>query len=1351
MSVKRKPTEKRSASRAEKTSPKTHHPQGEPGTTPGRQEKTQEALKVSELRYRRLFETAQDGILLLNADSGQVEDVNPYLVKMLGYSHEQFLGKKIWEIGPLKDIIASKEAFRELQEKEYIRYENLPLETSDGRSIQVEFVSNVYRVDHTRVIQCNIRDITGHRQAEEDLHRTRSLMANAFKNSPLLMTISNLATGKYLEVNDSFCQVSGFSRQEAVGRTSVELGWISPQDRTRMVEELTRNGNVTGLELGLRSKSGNTIVCRYAGEIIHTAGGDRLYSTAEDITQSKLAGEKLKESEEKHRQLFETISQGVVYCDAGGKIISANPSAERILGLTRDQLIGKKVHHPEWKVFRADGSRLPAKEHPVPTALRTGKPVTGIVIRMVDPQRKEDRWLSITAIPIFLPGQGKPCQVYSTFEDITERRQAEAVLEEEIARRRMLFEQSPDGIVIVDPKTARFQDFNTAAHKQLGYTREEFSHLSVVDIEAGDTAEETWKHIEKMQQDGRSDFETLQRTRQGEIRNVHVIAQCIMDRSRQVYMCTWRDITNRKQMEEKLRTSKENLANILTTVPDGIVTVNLQGQITFANPAAEKILGLTQSAITSRHYNDPLWKIKAVDGTAFPDEQLPFSRVMKTGQPVYGVEHAIEYADDEHVILSINATPIFDQQGNLTGMTSALTDITERKQVDERLSIILKAVDAASDAIGISDAQGHHFYHNQALARLFGYATAEELEARGGGPAVVKDPQVAQEMFASIMRGDSWEGELEMVTRAGRVFPAFERADAIKDHDGRIIGLIGVITDISARRQAEQVIRQSEERFRSILDNIEDGYFEVDIKGNLTFFNPAHARILGRSAEELMGMNNRQYMTTEAAKTIFQAFNRVFNTGIPEQAVGFDLVRPDGIHRLVECTVSLMKDAGGRVSGFRGTLRDISERKQAQTLQNAVYRIATAADTTASLDELYAQIHQVISSVMPAESFYITLYDESQNLLQFPYFRDAEDEPFVGGVPPAQGLTAYVLRTGKSLLCTQAVHDELERQGEVKLLGVPSAIWLGVPLVVEGKTIGAMVVQHYTDPNAYGEREQHMLEFVSTQIAIAISRKQAEEEILRLNASLEQRVEERTRELHAAQEKLLRQEKLAVLGQLAGSVGHELRNPLGVINTSIYYLNMVLPEVDEKVKQHLSIIKQEVFTADKIIGDLLDFARVKSTDRQNFPVDLLVRQTLERFHVPPALELKLDLPGGLPDVFADPRQMEQVLGNLVTNACQAMTVQNSATGLMAGASLCISARAQDELVAIAVQDTGPGISPENMKKLFEPLFTTKARGIGLGLAVSRKLAEANGGRIEVESEPGKGSTFTLYLPAGGKA
>jgi PAS domain S-box-containing protein len=251
-------------------------------------------------------------------------------------------------------------------------------------------------------------------------------------------------------------------------------------------------------------------------------------------------------------------------------------------------------------------------------------------------------------------------------------------------------------------------------------------------------------------------------------------------------------------------------------------------------------------------------------------------------------------------------------------------------------------------------------------------------------------------------------------------------------------------------------------------------------------------------------------------------------------------------------------------------------------------------------------------------------------------------------------------------------------------------------------------------------------------------RKKAEEEIIRLNATLEQRVEERTRELRETQEQLVQQEKLAVLGQLAGSVGHELRNPLGVISNAVYFLQMTQPDANDKVKEYLDLIEKHIHVSNKIVTDLLDFTQTKCAKREAVSVPQSVRWTLERFPASEDVQVILDLPADLPNAYADPRHVIQILGNLVINACQAMAAQ--------GGRLAISSRAQDGMIYIAIRDTGTGISTENMKKLFEPLFTTKVKGIGLGLAVSKKLIEANGGRIEVESETGKGSTFMVYLP-----
>src|SRR5512140_3149433 len=136
------------------------------------------ALKASEVRYRRLFETAKDGIIILDAETGRIIDSNSYLEKMLGYSHAELLGKKLWEIGSFKDIAASQASFQELLRKKYIRYEDLPLESKEGEHRQVEFVSNVYQVDHTKVIQCNVRDITSRKLAETGLQRANEKLSS---------------------------------------------------------------------------------------------------------------------------------------------------------------------------------------------------------------------------------------------------------------------------------------------------------------------------------------------------------------------------------------------------------------------------------------------------------------------------------------------------------------------------------------------------------------------------------------------------------------------------------------------------------------------------------------------------------------------------------------------------------------------------------------------------------------------------------------------------------------------------------------------------------------------------------------------------------------------------------------------------------------------------------------------------------------------------------------------------------------------------------------------------------------------------------------------------------------------
>jgi len=258
-------------------------------------------------------------------------------------------------------------------------------------------------------------------------------------------------------------------------------------------------------------------------------------------------------------------------------------------------------------------------------------------------------------------------------------------------------------------------------------------------------------------------------------------------------------------------------------------------------------------------------------------------------------------------------------------------------------------------------------------------------------------------------------------------------------------------------------------------------------------------------------------------------------------------------------------------------------------------------------------------------------------------------------------------------------------------------------------------------------------------------RKWAEEALKEYSERLEEMVEERTKALRDAQEELVRKERLAVLGQLAGGVGHELRNPLGVISNAVYYLQTILPDADETTKEYLEMISSEVRHGEKIVSDLLDLSRTKPAEREEIAVSDLVAQVLEKQPPPEKVKVTTKIASDLPPLFVDPRQVGQVLVNLVINAYEAMPE---------GGRLTIKAKGKKGKMYLSISDAGCGISKEKMERLFEPLFTTKARGIGLGLAVSKNLVEANGGSIEVESpsaplrtgEVGKGSTFTVVLP-----
>jgi len=223
------------------------------------------------------------------------------------------------------------------------------------------------------------------------------------------------------------------------------------------------------------------------------------------------------------------------------------------------------------------------------------------------------------------------------------------------------------------------------------------------------------------------------------------------------------------------------------------------------------------------------------------------------------------------------------------------------------------------------------------------------------------------------------------------------------------------------------------------------------------------------------------------------------------------------------------------------------------------------------------------------------------------------------------------------------------------------------------------------------------------------------------------------------QERLIRSEKLAALGKLAGLVGHELRNPLGAIRNSVYFLRLKLASAaqDEKIKRHLDILDEEVAVSDKMITNILTFGRAKIPELALTDIPEVIQASLEKLKVPANIEVTRQLEPGLPQIQADETQLQQVFSNIIVNAIQAMP---------GGGRLTISAKMLGEFISLDFADTGEGISKENLGKIFEPLFSTRTQGTGLGLTVCQDIIEAHKGNISVESEKGKGTKFTIKLP-----
>jgi len=763
------------------------------------------------------------------------------------------------------------------------------------------------------------------------------------------------------------------------------------------------------------------------------------------------------------------------------------------------------------------------------------------------------------------------------------------------------------------------------------------------------------------------------------------------------------ELNKRKKMEEALCESEDKYRTIIEASQDLIYTTDMNGIFTYANPKLEKRLDYETGELRGKSFAQ-------ITAPEYIDVLRNYFRKAMKGEHIPVYEADLVRKDGIKVPVEFNATTLFDRHGRPSGHYGIGRDITERKKTErERREYELRLasiINFQPDATLAIDTEGKIIAWNRAIEDMTGVGAAEML---GKGSHEYAVPFYGNRRPILIDFVFSWNDEIEkqysyikkegdtlftetavpFVRGKNRILWA--KASPLYDTEGKIVGAIESIRDVTERKHSEEALRLSEERYRTILEEMEDGYQEVDLSGNFTFFNESFRRIFGYPREELMGSNFKRYAADEeTADKVYVAYNHMFSTGNPIKRLEWDIITKDGIRRTVEFSASLLRDSTGHRKGFRGIVRDVTDRKVAE------------------------EQYRIIADSSPGGVYIV---QDGRICFANPQI------PAYSGYPEEELLGSRIL---------DYVHPEdresVKNNARKMLRGEISSPYEYRIVDQRGKTRWLMET---VVPISYRGRQA-----VLGNTMDITEQKEAEEEKARLR------------------EQLVKSQKMEAIGTLAGGIAHDFNNLLmGILGqASLLSLGM---EEGHPYRERLKGIEDLVQSGAHLTRQLLGFARggryeLRTTDLN----ELLEKISVMFIRTRKEIVLHRELGEGLWTVDADRGQIEQVLMNLFVNAWQAMP---------GGGNLDLGTQnvfldekyvqpyglSPGNYVKIMVTDSGTGMDEKTIQRIFEPFFTTKemGRGTGLGLSIVYGIIRGHKGIINVYSEKGHGTTFSIYLPA----
>jgi PAS domain S-box-containing protein len=1359
--------------------------------------KAEDALRSSELRYRQLVDNSPIGMYRTTPD-GRILACNPALMRMLGYtSFEEFSSRNLENV---PDSTYSRQDFKERLERDN-KITGLEVEwrKKDGTPLFVRENALAVRDENGTILYYDgtAEDITERKQAEKKLKESEELFRNLIENITDVFYISD-EQGRMKYCSPNFFVFTGFTPQEILGHLYVRV--VAPADRRQVIEHYkneTKRGVLdTNIELRVRRKDGTIFWAEQNTRILRDEKGNVLEyrNVARDITDRKAAEKASKESEEKYRQTF-FISPDSVNINRleDGMYVSINAGFTKIMGFTESEIIGKTSLELDIWVNPEDRKKLVE-----------GLKKDAIVQNLEARFRKKNGEIRFGLMSASILELGGVPHIISITRDITERKQAEEALQKSESKLRAIFTAMPDVILVVDAE-GRYLEIAPSDPSLLYKPPSEILGKTMHEIFPKEQADFFLAHIKQSidtQQPVRMEY-TL------EIENKTLWFSAILSPlTPDSILLVARDITEKKKAEDALRKSEEWFRNLFEKASDGIFHLSLRGEILSVNSSFAMMHGYTVDEMQkinlkdfdtqegSQLFPERMRRILAGESLTFEVEHyhknghtfplevtaslitvgeekiiMAFHRditerkksedalrkseerfrlisnltsdyifttkisddgkaetdwVMGAFEKITGYTleeykgiggwQAVVHPDDrekdllsfqkllknETVISEVRtirkdgnivwtrsyAHPVWDEKiHKIIGVYGAVQDITEQKLAEEEIKKLSQAVEQSAGSIVMTDLNGKIEYVNKKFEEVTGY-TFEEV--KGQNPRILKSGEIPnetyKEMWQTVLAGSEWRGTFHNKRKDGSLYWESTTISPIKNNVGKIINLLAIKDDITKDKLQEELLRKSELHFRTVWESSLDGMRLTDENGIIISVNNAFAKLFKKDKNEIIGKSLAVVYNVDSDFGDVTSYIRHFRERTIQPFIERDITLWNGKRMSVELTNSFVEIEGQ------------------PTLLLSIFNDATERVKN---DRLLKESNEFNYSLLKNAPFGMNIIDEHGTIL----FQSDNLKKIIG--VNTLGKKCWEIYNENKTQC-----DNCPLKSEI-IVGKTSFFELGN--VLGGKTFEAF----HTGINFRGRKA-----LLETFVDIS-ERKQAELEIT------------------AAKEKA--EEANKVKTNFLENMSHELRTPM----ISILGFTEMMSEMDlpDEVKDMAAMMNKGGNRLMDTLNIILDLSQIEKDRMFLKPTEFnLIRVVDEVFLMfqPIAREKNLYLQKEfLTDtltVTSDERMLRHAINNLINNGLK--FTQNGGVTVKAK----LENIENKNFAVIQICDTGVGIPKDKHDIIWEEFrqgsegMGRSFEGNGLGLTITKNFIEKLNGKVWVESEAGKGSTFTVKLP-----